>query len=138
MRVLIVDDHAAVRETLRQLVELASGFEVVAVGTNGAEALEQVERLRPDVVLMDMNMPVMNGGEATRQIKERHPEIQVLALTAFADMALVTGMIKAGASGYLLKGGSSIELLDALEVVARGGGALDQKVTKRVMDDMAG
>ncbi len=133
----MVDDHAAVRESLRQLVELASGFEVVGVGTNGVEALEQVESLRPDVILMDMSMPVMNGVEATRQIKERHPEIQVLALTAFADMALVTGMVKAGASGYLLKGGSSIELLDALEAVARGRGALDHEVTKGIMDDMA-
>lgn len=137
MRVLVVDDHAAVRESLRQLVELASGFEVVGIGTNGVEALDQVESLRPDVVLMDMSMPGMNGVEATRRIKERHPEVQVLALTAFADMALVTGMVKAGASGYLLKGGSSAELLDALEAVARGRGALDREVTKEVMDDMA-
>lgn len=137
MRVLVVDDHAAVRESLQQLVEFASGFEVVGVGANGAEALELVESLQPDVVLMDMNMPVMNGVEATRRIKENHPEIQVLALTAFADMALVTGMVKAGASGYLLKGGSSIELLDALESVARGRGALDHAVTKGVMDDVA-
>jgi signal transduction histidine kinase len=137
MRVLLVDDHAPVRKGLRQLLELRPDVEVVGEGANGREAVERVEELSPDIVLMDMNMPVMNGAEATRLIKERHPGVQVLALTAFGDMELVSAMVKAGASGYLLKGGSSDELIQSLHAVARGEGALDQEVTRGVMDDMA-
>jgi signal transduction histidine kinase len=137
MRVLLVDDHAPVRKGLRQLLELRPDVEVVGEGANGREAVERVEQLTPDVVLMDMNMPVMNGAEATRLIKERHPDVQVLALTAFGDMELVAAMVKAGASGYLLKGGSSDELVQSLQAVARGEGALDQEITRGVMDDMA-
>ena len=137
LKVLVVDDHAAVRKNLRQLIELKGPYDVVGEGSNGAEAVERVEELLPDLVLMDMNMPVMAGAEATKIIKERHPQIKVLALTAFADMTHVSAMIKAGASGYLLKGGSSQELLDSLRAVAGGQGALDKEVTRGVMEDMA-
>jgi signal transduction histidine kinase len=137
MRVLLVDDHAPIRRGLRQTLELRSEFEVVGEGANGAEAVDRVDELHPDVVLMDMNMPVMNGVEATRAIKERHPDVQVLALTAFGEMNLVAAMVKAGAAGYLLKGGTSEELVDALTAVARGQGALDKEVTRGVMEDMA-
>jgi signal transduction histidine kinase len=136
-RIVLIDDHAWIRKSLRQLLELGGDFEVVGEGANGAEAVERVEELDPDLVLMDMNMPIMNGAEATKVIKERHPEIKVLALTAFADMSLVSAMVKAGASGYLLKGGSSEELLESLNAVAGGSGALDKKITKDVMEDMA-
>jgi signal transduction histidine kinase len=137
MRVLLVDDHDSIRKSLRQLIELRAEFEVVGEGSNGSEALERTELLNPDIILMDMNMPVMDGVQATRVIKERHPNVQVLALTAFADMSLVSEMVKAGASGYLLKGGSSKELLDSLQAIARGQGALDKEVTRGVMEDMA-
>jgi signal transduction histidine kinase len=116
---------------------MRTGYEVVGEGSNGREAVAAVERHRPDIVLMDMNMPVMNGVEATREIKERHPDVKVLALTAFGDMSLVSASIKAGASGYLLKGGSSDELLNSLHAVAMGQGALDKEVTRGVMDDVA-
>jgi signal transduction histidine kinase len=118
------------------MLETRPGFEVVAEGANGAEAIDCVEEHRPDIVLMDMNMPVMNGAEATRVIKERHPEVQVVGLTAFGDMSLVSAMVKAGAAGYLLKGGSSEELVDSLNAVAAGHGALDREVTRGVMDDL--
>ncbi|MDQ3660059.1 MAG: response regulator [Actinomycetota bacterium] len=137
MRVLLVDDHDSIRKSLRQLIELRAEFEVVGEGSNGSEALERTELLQPDIILMDMNMPVMDGVQATRVIKERYPKIQVLALTAFADMSLVSEMVKAGASGYLLKGGSSKELLDSLQAISRGQGALDKEVTRGVMEDMA-
>jgi len=137
MRVLLVDDHESIRKSLRQLIELRAEFEVVGEGSNGSEALERTELLRPDIILMDMHMPVMDGVQATRVIKERYPKIQVLALTAFADMSLVSEMVKAGASGYLLKGGSSKELLDSLQAISRGQGALDKEVTRGVMEDMA-
>ncbi|MDQ3986662.1 MAG: response regulator [Actinomycetota bacterium] len=137
MRVVVVDDHAPIRKSLRQMIELKGPYIVVGEGSNGAEAVERVEELAPDLVLMDMNMPIMSGAEATRVIKERHPEIKVLALTAFADMSLVSAMVKAGASGYLLKGGSPDELLESLHAVARGHAALDKEVTRGVMNDMA-
>lgn len=137
MKVLLVDDHAPIRASLRQLLELRPGYQVVAEGANGREAVAAVEAHEPDVVLMDVNMPVMNGVEATRAIKERHPDVKVLALTAFGDMSLVAASIKAGASGYLLKGGSSEELLNSLEAVALGQGALDKEVTRGVIDDVA-
>lgn len=134
---LLVDDHAPIRSSLRQLLELRPGYHVVGEGANGREAVAAVDAHEPDVVLMDVNMPVMNGVEATRAIKERHPDVKVLALTAFGDMSLVAASIKAGASGYLLKGGSSEELLNSLEAVAHGQGALDKGVTRGVIDDVA-
>ncbi|MGH2821380.1 MAG: ATP-binding response regulator [Actinomycetota bacterium] len=137
MRILLVDDHSSIRRSLRQLLSLRPEFEVVGESQDGAEAVQHVESLEPDVVLMDMNMPEMGGVEATRMIKERHPEVQVLALTAFSDMSLVSSMVQAGAAGYLLKGGSSAELFESLEAVGRGQGALDKEVTRGVMDDMA-
>jgi signal transduction histidine kinase len=137
VKVLLVDDHAPIRKSLRQLLELRPGYEVVGEGANGREAVEAVEATHPDVVLMDVNMPVMNGIEATRAIVAQHPEVKVLALTAFGDMALVSASIKAGASGYLLKGGSTDELLNSLQAVAVGQGALDKGVTRGVIDDVA-
>ena len=137
MKVLLVDDHAPIRASLRQLLELRPDYQVVGEGANGQEAVAAVDEYEPDVVLMDVNMPVMNGVEATRTIKERHPDVKVLALTAFGDMALVSESIKAGASGYLLKGGSAEELLNSLQAVAVGQGALDKGVTRGVMDDVA-
>jgi signal transduction histidine kinase len=137
MKVLLVDDHAPVRKSIRQLLEFKTHFEVVGEASNGMEAVAAVERLRPDVVLMDMNMPVMGGVEATRAIKQRHPDIKVLALTAFGEMPLVAEMVRAGAAGYLLKGGTPDELIDSLHAVARGQGALDKEVTRGVLDDAA-
>jgi signal transduction histidine kinase len=137
MKVLLVDDHAPIRKSIRQLLELKTTFEIVGEGSNGMEAVAAVDRLKPDVVLMDMNMPVMSGVEATRAIKERHPQVKVLALTAFGEMPLVAEMVRAGAAGYLLKGGRPDELIDSLQAVARGQGALDKEVTRGVLDDAA-
>lgn len=137
MRIVLVDDHPTVRKSLKKMIEMKGNYLVVGEGTNGQEAVSLVDELRPELVLMDMNMPVMNGAEATRLIKERHPDVDVLALTAFADMSLVSAMVKAGASGYLLKGGSSDELLESLRAVAGGKGALDKEVTRGVIEDMA-
>jgi signal transduction histidine kinase len=137
VKVLVVDDSTPVRNQLKKLLELKTSCEIVGEGANGEEAIDGVESLQPDVVLMDMNMPVMSGVEATRRIKERHPDVKVLALTAFGDMSLVSSMIQAGASGYLLKGGSSEELIRSLDAVGKGHAALDKEVTRGVMDDMA-
>jgi signal transduction histidine kinase len=136
MKVLVVDDHSSVRRALRQLIELQDGFEVVGEGADGHEAIQLVPKLDPDVVLMDINMPVVNGIEATLKIKASYPNVKVLALTAFADMSLVSAMVRAGASGYLLKGGSATELLESLDAVGHGQGALDKGVTRGVMENV--
>ena len=127
-RVVVVDDHAPVRRNLRQLIEIRGSYEVVGEGSNGAEAIEIVDELRPDIVLMDVNMPEMGGIEATEAIKANHPQTKVLALTAFGDMSSISSMIKAGAEGYLLKGGRADELMSSLDAVARGRVALGDQV----------
>lgn len=137
MRVLLVDDNDPVRTGLRQLLEIQDDIEVVGEGANGAEAITGVALHRPDVVIMDMQMPVMNGVEATERIKQFHPDVRVLALTAYAEMSLVSGMVKAGADGYLLKGTPSTELIQSLRAVAGGQGAIDNEVAHGVMDNMA-
>ena len=137
IRVVLVDDHAPVRRNLKQLIELKGPYKVVGEGANGEEAIARVEELQPDIVLMDMNMPILAGAQATEIIKDRYPHIKVLALTAFADMSHVSAMVKAGASGYVLKGGPAKELLESLHAVAAGRAALDKEVTRGVMEDMA-
>lgn len=133
VKILLVDDHKPVRESLRQLIDLADGYEVVGEGTNGKDAVRQVEELAPDVVLMDVNMPGMNGVDATREIKIRHPEVKILALSALGDLSHVSSMIKAGANGYVMKGGASHELLASIRAVKRGEGPLDRGVTVDVI-----
>ncbi len=128
LRVVLIDDHIQVRRNLRQLIELRDNYEVVGEGSNGLEAIELVEASRPDLVLMDINMPVMTGIEATEAIKLAHPDTKVLALTALGDMSHISSMIKAGAEGYLLKGGRADELMSSLDAVARGKVALGEQV----------
>ena len=119
------------------MIELDPAFVVVGEGGTGAEALQQVEALMPDIVLMDMQMPIMDGVEATRAIKQRYPHTKVLVLTAFADMSVVSAMVRAGASGYIIKGASADELLESLNAVSQGLGALDREITGAVLDDLA-
>jgi len=137
LRVLIVDDNVHVRGSLRQLLEFQKHIEVVGECADGRQAVDEVDRLTPDVVVMDMRMPEMTGAEATAAIKQKHPEVKVLALTAFGEMELVSEMVKAGADGYLLKGGSADELLRALDAVYEGEAALGREVTRGVMQNLA-
>jgi signal transduction histidine kinase len=136
-RILLVDDHERHRRGLRQMIELDPAFSVIGEGDNGRDAIRQVEQLQPDIVLMDMQMPVMDGVEATRAIKERFPDVKVLVLTAFADMSIVSAVVRAGASGYIIKGASADELLESLTAVSLGHGTLDKEITRAVMDDVA-
>lgn len=128
LRVVVIDDHAPVRRNLRELLEIRDTYEVVGEASNGAEAIELVDEVKPDLVLMDVNMPVMGGIEATEAIKKSWPETKVLALTALGDMANISAMVKAGAGGYLLKGGRADELMSSLDAVAKGAVALGEKV----------
>src|SRR5579883_2107307 len=103
IRVLICDDQDVVREGLRTILGTVPGIQVVALAEDGARALELFEQHKPDLVLMDLNMPVMNGIQATRQLRDRHPDARVLALTTYDADEWVFDVIRAGAAGYLLK-----------------------------------
>ena len=120
IRILVVDDHGVVREGLRLYLSSAPGLEVVGEATNGEEALRLVRELRPDVVLMDLIMPVMDGIAATEAIRAELPEVEVIALTSVLGSGSVSGAIKAGANGYLLKDTDAEELQRAIRAAAEG------------------
>ncbi len=137
VRVLIVDDHAIVRKGIRALLSEADGFEVVGEADNGQEAVLRAEECSPDVILMDLLMPVMDGIEATRQITSRRPEARVLVLTSFAADNKVFPAIKAGASGYLLKDSSPDELVRAIRQVHRGEPSLHPTIARKLLQEVA-
>ena len=120
IRVLLVDDHAVVRSGLASFMLIFDDLQYVGEAGNGREAIEKCEELRPDVVLMDLIMPEMDGATATRVIRERWPEIQVVVLTSFKEDDLVQGAMRAGAIGYLLKNASSNDLAGAIRQAAAG------------------
>jgi two-component system response regulator NreC len=120
IKVLIVDDHAVLRQALRMLLENQSEVEVVGDAGNGREALDAVEKLHPDVVLMDMVMPGLNGLEATRQIRRRAPKVKVLILTGYMEDEQILAALRAGASGYVVKKSDVQELLLGIMSVHRG------------------
>ena len=129
LRILLVDDHIILREGLKALLEKDPKLIVAGEAGNGAEAVRMTSELEPDIVIMDLNMPVMNGIEATREIIKKHPHIRVLALSMENDRTFVVEVLKAGASGYLLKETAFAELLDAVQTVGRGETFLPQKIT---------
>jgi DNA-binding NarL/FixJ family response regulator len=131
--IVIADDQALFREGLRTLLSTRSDMEVVGEAANGDEAVALVEALRPNVVLMDLRMPKVDGVQATARIRERWPEIPVLVLTTFDDDANLFGALKAGAAGYLLKDVSSETLISAIQAAARGEAFLQSTVTGRVV-----
>jgi DNA-binding NarL/FixJ family response regulator len=128
MKVLIADDQRVVREGLATIVESFDGTEVVGLASDGAEALQLVERHSPDVVLMDLRMPRLDGVEATRAIRERHPQVQVVVLTTYADDESVIGALSAGAAGYLTKDAAREDIRRALEAAVAGQALLDPAV----------
>ena len=134
LRVLLADDHALLRDGLRALLEQQPNLEIVAEAGNGREAVRRAEETRPDVVLMDIAMPDLNGLDATRQIRRLLPETKVLILSMYEDQEYIYELLRAGASGYLLKGSASAELLTAIEVVARGECFLSPSVAGRVVE----
>jgi DNA-binding NarL/FixJ family response regulator len=136
IRVLITDDHKVVRRGLRGFLELDPALEVVGEASNGKEALDMARRLEPDVVLMDLLMPVMDGIEATREIRRRLPEVEVVALTSVLEDAAVTGAIKAGAIGYLLKTTDADELCEAIKAAAAGQVRLAPEAAARLIREV--
>ncbi len=137
IKVLLVDDHAIVRQGLRTFLELQDDIEVVGEAENGLEAVELTRQQEPDVVLMDLVMPEMDGIEATRQIRALHPDTKVIALTSFAGDDNVFPAIKAGASGYQLKDVSPSDLVDAIRAAHRGETQLHPEIAKKLMTDVA-
>jgi len=125
------------RDGLRTLLELEDDFHVLGEAENGQEALAAFEKLSPDVVLMDIRMPVMDGVEAIRQLREKWPEAKVIILTTFDDDAYVFDGLRAGALGYLLKDVSGDELGEAIRTVAKGGALIDPSVTRKVVAEFA-
>jgi two-component system response regulator NreC len=120
IRVLIADDHTLVREGIRAMLALVSDVEVIGEAANGKEALEKAEELAPDIVLMDLAMPIMGGLEATRRIKRQFPQVKVLALTQYDDSEYVIPVIEAGARGFVTKMAAFSELSTAIQSVYRG------------------
>jgi NarL family two-component system response regulator LiaR len=137
IRVLIVDDHAIVRKGIRALLSEADGFEVVGEAGNGQAAVLAAQETQPDVILMDLLMPGMDGIEATRQITNRQPQTHVLVLTSFAADNKVFPAIKAGAVGYLLKDSSPDELVRAIRQVHRGEPALHPTIARKLLQEIA-
>lgn len=135
--VLITDDHKVVRQGLRMVLDLDPDLEVVGEAENGEEALRLARRLAPDVVLMDLAMPVMDGIEATRIVRRELPETQVVALTSVLEDASVTGAVRAGAIGYLLKNTGSDELRRAIKAAAEGQVQLAPEAAARLMREVS-
>ena len=138
VRVLIAEDHGTMREGMRLLVGREPDMEVVGEAADGREALRLARELRPDVVLMDISMPGMDGLQATRGLQETSPEVKVLALTRHADYGFLTEMLRAGAKGYVLKQSPSADLIQAVRAVAAGQNYLDPAVTGKLMGGYAG
>lgn len=133
VRVLIAEDHGTMRSGLRLLVEREPDMECVGEAADGREALRLARELLPDVVLMDISMPGVDGLQATRELRESCPEVKVLALTRHADYGYLTEMLRAGARGYVLKQGSTADLIRAVRSVAAGQNYLDPAVTGKLL-----
>jgi DNA-binding NarL/FixJ family response regulator len=135
IRVMIVDDQTLMREGLSTLIGLEDGLSVVGLASDGRQAVEMANRLRPDVILMDVRMPHLDGISATREIKHTHPEIQVIILTTFDDDEYVFSGLRAGALGYLLKNTPAHELAAAIRKVARGEALLEPSVAAKLLGE---
>jgi len=120
MRVLIVDDHTLVQSGIKELVNNIQGFEVIGAAENGKQAIELAESLKADIILMDVDMPVMNGLEATISLKKTNPEIKIIILTMHGDPSLIKRMMEIGANGFLLKNSDREEFENALKRVSEG------------------
>ena len=134
IRVLIADDHGVVAEGLRKLVETQSDMKVVAVVEDGREAVRSTTEIAPDVILMDIAMPLLNGTEATRIIRERHPQTRVVMLSAYSDSVHVYRALQAGAAGYIAKKSVAKEVIDAIRVAHMGRHYLGGNLTENLID----
>ncbi|MCD4786826.1 MAG: response regulator transcription factor [Desulfobacterales bacterium] len=134
-RVLLAEDHTIVRKGLRSLLDKETGIKVVGEAEDGREAIAKAEELHPDVVVMDIAMPRLNGLEATRQIKKRFPDMKILILTMHTNEEYVLQTLNAGASGYLVKKAAPAELISAINAVHKGDSFLSPSISRTVIDE---
>jgi len=137
IRVLVVDDHAVVRQGLRGLLELQDGIEVVGDAADGAQGVEAATELRPDVILIDLVMPVLDGVSAMRLLRERLPDVRVIVVTSFLDDDKLLPALRAGAAGYLLKNAEPQEVVRAVRAAHAGQTILDPVVAARLVETLA-
>jgi DNA-binding NarL/FixJ family response regulator len=135
VRILLADDHTLVRHGLRKVLEARPEWTVVGEAGDGHEAVRLAEQLKPDVAIIDVAMPLLNGVETTRQIVRRSPSTRILALSMHEDEAYVTQILKAGATGYLLKDSAAVDLLQAVAVVAQGKSYFSPSIARVMLDD---
>jgi DNA-binding NarL/FixJ family response regulator len=133
LRLLLVDDHAVVREGLRALLSDDARFEIVGEASDGVAALSAAERLHPDVVVLDVSIPGLNGAQVARRLKSSHPDMRTLALTVHEEGGYLRSLMDAGASGYVLKRSAPAELLRAIEVIGEGGTYLDSSIAGQLV-----
>jgi DNA-binding NarL/FixJ family response regulator len=138
LRILLADDHLTVREGLRMIVNAQTDMEVVGEAGDGREAIAHAQELLPDIVLMDVSMPKLNGLKATEKLKQLCPQVKVLTLTRHTDSGYLQQLLRAGASGYVLKQSAPTELLHAIRAVAAGGKYLDPAVAGKVIGNYTG
>ena len=136
IKILVVDDHPLVRQALSSLIQMQSDMEVVGEACNGEEAIAQVGNQRPDIVIMDIGMPVMNGLEATRNIKARYPDIAILVLTVHTDKEHVLGILEAGAAGYLTKVVFGNDVVRAIQAIAAGEAVLTPVILQQILSSV--
>ena len=137
IRILVVDDHAVVREGLRAFLGVQEGFEIVGEAANGAEAIERAGELDPDVVLMDLVMPKLDGVSAMRELRQRSPRSRVIVLTSFLDDDRLLPALEAGAAGYLLKNSQPAELARAIRAAQAGEAIIDSAVAARLLKTLS-
>ena len=132
LRILLAEDHLTVREGIKLLVNAQSDMEVVGEAANGEIAIAEAARLQPDMVIMDISMPVLNGLKATKRMRDKWPDLMILALTRHTDDGYLRQLIGAGANGYVLKQSAPEQLITAIRSVAKGEAYLDPSLTQRV------
>jgi len=134
-KIVLIDDHVLFREGVKRILDFEDSFEVVAEGDDGEQALDLVSQYKQDVVLMDINMPNLNGVQATKKIFAKYPEVKVIILSIHDDENYVTHALKSGANGYLLKEMDSEALIEAIKIVSEGGSYLHPKVTHNLVKE---
>jgi len=137
LRILLAEDHETVREGIKLLINSQPDMEVIGEANNGSVAIKQVQALAPDLLVMDISMPELNGLKATKKLKHLHPKIKILMLTRHTDDGYLQQLIQAGASGYVLKQSAPTELINAIRTVAQGNSYLDPTLTKKVLSSYA-
>lgn len=134
LRILLADDHVVVRDGLKALVNAQPDMEVIGEAKNGRDACQKAVELRPDVAVIDVSMPELNGIQATEKVKRECPQVKVLALTAYKDRGYLDQLLKVGASGYMLKGSAAEDLIQAIRNVAAGHTYIDREMTDEITD----